>query len=90
MEAEHNRTAAGTALLGAAGGPGLDADLAIAGMGISPPLRLRHAARLMGADGPGRQPGWLEVVLSWPRRLIRPVPFSAPAADTGMRRSPTG
>ncbi len=69
MESERNRTAAMTALLGD-GRAGLDADLAIAGMGISPPRRLRHAARAMGAAGHGGQPGWLEVVLSWPHRFI--------------------
>jgi hypothetical protein len=73
MESERNRTAALTALLGD-GRADLDADLAIAGMGISPPRRLRHAARAMGAAGHGGQPGWLEVVLSWPHRLIGPVP----------------
>jgi hypothetical protein len=52
----------------------LDADLAIAGMGISPPRRLSHAARAIGPAGYGGQPGWLEVVLSWPQRLIGPVP----------------
>jgi len=74
MESERNRRAASTALLGGDGRAGLDADLAIAGMGISPPLRLRHAARMMGAGGHGRQPGWLEVVLSWPQRIIGPAP----------------
>ena len=72
MGAEHNRRVAVTALLGDEQ-PGLDADLALTGMGISPPLRLRHAARMMGAAGHGGQPGWLEVVLSWPGRLIGPV-----------------
>jgi hypothetical protein len=74
MESERNRRAASTALLGCDGRAGLDADLAIAGIGISPSLRLRHAARMMGAGGHGRQPGWLEVVLSWPQRIIRPAP----------------
>ena len=83
MEAARNRTAAGTALLGADGGAGLDADLATAGIGISPPLRLRHAARLLGAGGPERQPGWLEVVLSWPRRFNRPASFPAPGIGSG-------
>jgi hypothetical protein len=78
MEAERNRTAAMTALLGD-GRADLDADLAIAGMGISPPRRLRHAARAMGAAGHGGQPGWLEVVLSWPHRLI-----GAAAPDSGL------
>jgi hypothetical protein len=73
MESERNRTAAMTALLGD-GRAGLDADLALTGMGVSPPRRLRHAARAMGAAGHGGQPGWLEVVLSWPHRLIGPAP----------------
>jgi hypothetical protein len=83
MEAERNRTAAMTALLGD-GRADLDADLAIAGMGISPPRRLRHTARAMGAAGHGGQPGWLEVVLSWPRRLIgaaAPDPAHGPDRD---------
>src|SRR6266700_123280 len=82
MESERNRAAASTALLGCDGGAALDADLATAGIGISPPLRLRHAARMMGAGGHGRQPGWLEVVLSWPHRIIRPGP--------DVRRTATG
>ncbi len=83
MESERNRTAAMTALLGD-GRADLDADLAIAGMGISPPRRLRHAARAMGAAGHGGQPGWLEVVLSWPQRLIgAATPASGHALDPG-------
>jgi hypothetical protein len=85
MESGHNRAAASTALLGGEGGTRLDADLAIAGVGISPPLRLRHAARMMGAGGHGRQPGWLEAVLSWPQRFIRPEP-----ADPDVRGTATG
>jgi hypothetical protein len=73
MESERNRRIAMTALLGD-GRVDLDADLAIAGMGIPPPRRLRHVARTMGAGGYGGPPGWLEVVLSWPHRLIGPVP----------------
>ncbi len=52
---------------------------------MSPPLRLRHAARMMGAGGHGRQPGWLEAVLSWPQRFIRPGP-----ADSDVRGTATG
>ena len=86
MESERNRAVASTALLGA-GGAGrerLDADLAIAGIGISPPLRLRHAAATMGAGGHAGQPGWLEVVLSWPHRIV------APAAGPDPGRTATG
>jgi hypothetical protein len=96
MESERNRTAASTALLGADGNARLDAGLAIAGIGISPPLRLRHAARMMGAGGHGGQPGWLEVVLSWPHRFIGPDPSppsdpSAPSpADPDVRGIATG
>ena len=92
MESERNRTVASTALLGA-GGAGrerLDADLAIAGIGISPPLRLRHAARIMGAGGHGRQPGWLEVVLSWPHRFIGADPSTPSPADPDVRGIATG
>jgi hypothetical protein len=85
MGSERNRRIAMTALLGDERA-GLDADLAVASMGVSPPRRLRHAARMLGASGPGGQPGWLEVVLSWPGRLIGPVPgipeaSAAPAPD---------
>jgi hypothetical protein len=86
MESERNRAVASTALLGA-GGAGrerLDADLAIAGIGISPPLRLRHAAATMGAGGHAGRPGWLEVVLSWSHRIV------VPAADPDVGRTATG
>jgi hypothetical protein len=92
MGSERNRRIAVTALLGDER-TDLDADLAITGMGVSPPLRLRHAARMMGAAGHGGQPGWLEVVLSWPGRFVGPaaeVPAApaAPAPDAG--RTATG
>jgi hypothetical protein len=84
MESERNRGAATVALLGDDGRGGLDADLAVAGVGLSPLLRLRHAARMMGADGSGQEPGWLEVVLSWPQRIIWP------AWNSAVRRTATG
>ena len=71
-------------LAGGVGRERLDADLAIAGIGISPPLRLRHAAAAMGAGGHAAQPGWLEVVLSWPLRIV------VPAADPDVGRTATG
>jgi hypothetical protein len=84
MESGRNRNAATVALLGDGGRAGFDADLAIAGMGLSPLLRLRHAARVMGAGGSGQEPGWLEAVLSWPDRIIRP------AWNSDVRRTATG
>jgi uncharacterized protein len=62
---------------------GLDADLAIAALGVHTAARLPHAARLMGADAHGSGPGWLEVVLSWPDRIIRP------ARNTDLRAAAT-
>ncbi len=73
MAAEHNRQSATIALLGGEPGAGLDADLAMAGTELGPRQRLRHAARMMGVGGHGRDPGWLEVVLSWPHRIIGPA-----------------
>jgi hypothetical protein len=61
------------ALLGEDGRAGLDADLAAATLGVHPAARLPHAARLMGADAHRPDLGWLEVVLSWPDRIIRPT-----------------
>ena len=83
-ESERNRGLATIALLGDDGRAGLDADLATTGIGLSPLLRLREAAQKMGAGARGREPGWLEVVLSWPHRIIRP------AWDSDVRRTATG
>lgn len=77
-----NRQLARIALLGQDGGADLDADLAAATLGIHPAARLRYAARRMGAGAHG--PGWLEVILSWPDRIIRP------AWDTDLRPAATG
>jgi hypothetical protein len=48
---------------------GFDADLATAGIGLGQQQRLGYAARMLGAGQHGPEPGWLEVVLSWPSRL---------------------
>ena len=87
MASPRNRRLAWLALHGEDGRAGLDADLAIAALGVHPAVRLPHVARLMGAGAPGPGPGWLEVVLSWPDRLIRPAwdRELSPAADTDMR-----
>lgn len=84
VESARNSELATVALLGDDGLGGFDADLAIAGVGLSPLVRLRHAARMMGAGPRGQEPGWLEVVLSWPDRIIRP------AWNSDVRRTATG
>ncbi len=72
--AEVNRHVATTALLGSGREEAiLAADLATAGIGLPQAQRLRYAARILGAGGAGQEPGWLEVVLSWPSRLIPPA-----------------
>jgi hypothetical protein len=78
MASERNRRLATIALLGVDGPASLDADLATAGIGLSPRQWLRHAAALMGADAPGEQPGWLEAVLSWPRQCSSAQPGTWP------------
>jgi hypothetical protein len=72
MASERNRMIAATALLGAEDGAGFQADLALAGIGLRQRQRLSYVARLLGAGQHGTEPGWLEVVLSWPSRLIQP------------------
>ena len=84
MESERNREQATLALLGDDGGAGFDHDLATAGIGLSPRQRLRHAAQMMGAGSREPEPGWLEVVLSWPDQIIRP------AWNSDVRRTATG
>lgn len=80
MATPRNRRLAYTALLGEDGGAGLDTDLATVTPGIHPAACLPHAARMMGIGPRGPEPGWLEVVLSWPDRIMRP----------GLRLTATG
>ena len=72
MASPRNRRLARIALLGQDGRADLDADLAAATPGIHPAARLPHAARLMGAGAHRPGPEWLEIVLSWPDRIIGP------------------
>jgi len=85
-----NRRLGRLALLGEDGRAGLDADLDAATLGVPPAARLAYAARLMGAGARAPGPGWLEVVLSWPDRIIRP-PWDTdlrPPWDTDLRATP--
>ena len=79
MASPRNRRLACVALLGEDGRAGLDADLAAAALGVHPAARLPHVARLMGAGAQGPDPGWLEVVLSWPDRIASGALTSSPA-----------
>lgn len=73
MEFERNRALATIALLGTEPDQGLAADLVIVGIGRDQPERLRYVSRMLGTAGHGGGAGWLEVVLSWPARLIAPT-----------------
>jgi uncharacterized protein len=64
MELERNRRIAWNLLLGDDDQGGFLADLAAVLVGQDPGLQLSQAAAMMNVSG------WLEVVLSWPRRFI--------------------
>ncbi len=64
MELARNRWPAWTALLGEDDQRGFGEDLAEVMIGVSHRGQLRQAASEMGVAG------WLEAVLSWPRRFI--------------------
>jgi hypothetical protein len=89
MASPRNRRLACIALLGEDGRAGLDTDLAAAAVGIAPAARLPYAAALMGAGTGGPEPGWLEVVLSWPDRISTDRISQAPW-DMGLRPALTG
>jgi hypothetical protein len=79
-----SRRLARLALHSADGRRSLDADLAIAVSGLPRAARLRHAAEQLGAGAVGSERGWLEVILSWPDRMARPVwDWGLPVAATG-------
>jgi hypothetical protein len=65
-------TAGTIATLAGQQGPGLSAaDLAEVMPGVDQAQALRHTAALMDVSGGiSAGPGWLEVVLSWPRRFV--------------------
>ncbi|HEX9031060.1 MAG TPA: helicase HerA-like domain-containing protein [Streptosporangiaceae bacterium] len=64
MELDRNRLPAWTALLGEDDQRGFTADLAVLAVGSS------HRGQLLQAAGEMGVAGWLEPVLSWPRRFI--------------------
>jgi hypothetical protein len=89
-ECERNRKPATIALLGEDGRASLDADLAAVAIGVSPPLRLRHAAQMMGTVPREAEPGWLEAVLSWPARIAGPHGSPGPPGMPRRNRIASG
>ncbi|MEU4572123.1 ATP-binding protein [Nonomuraea sp. NPDC023979] len=65
MEVAHNRALAWRVILGDDEGDGVQRDVNSVAIGVEAPARLRHVGQTMGA-------GWLEGVLSWPRRFVLP------------------
>lgn len=65
MAVDHNRALAWRVILGDDENEGVRRDLATVAMGVEEAARIRHVGQTMGA-------GWLESVLSWPRRFVLP------------------
>ncbi|WP_433512991.1 ATP-binding protein [Nonomuraea sp. CA-143628] len=65
MEVDHNRALAWRVILGDDESEGVQRDISTVAIGVDPSSRLRHVGQTMGA-------GWLEGVLSWPRRFVLP------------------
>ncbi|MFC4013443.1 ATP-binding protein [Nonomuraea purpurea] len=65
MEMDHNRALAWRVILGDDENEGVQRDVVTVAIGVEASARVRHVGQTMGA-------GWLEGVLSWPRRFILP------------------
>ena len=65
MAVDRNRTLAYGVILGDDGHAQVERDIAAVAIGVEPRDRVRYVAQTMAA-------GWLEAVLSWPRRFIAP------------------
>ena len=65
MEVDHNRALAWRVILGDDESESVQRDIITVAVGIEAQTRLRHVGQTMGA-------GWLEGVLSWPRRFVLP------------------
>jgi uncharacterized protein len=71
MEVDRNRALAWRVLLGDDEHEGIQRDVATVAIGVEPKDRVKHIAQTMGA-------GWLETVLSWPRRFVLPFDGDTP------------
>ncbi|MFI6320967.1 ATP-binding protein [Nonomuraea sp. NPDC050556] len=65
MEVSHNRALAWRVILGDDENESVQRDVTTVAVGMEPGARIRHVGQSMGA-------GWLEGVLSWPRRFVLP------------------
>jgi hypothetical protein len=65
MEVDRNRALAWRVILGDDENEGVQRDITTVAIGIESSARIRHVGQTMGA-------GWLEGVLSWPRRFVLP------------------
>ncbi|MFI7641064.1 ATP-binding protein [Nonomuraea sp. NPDC049400] len=65
MEIDRNRALAWRVILGDDENEGVQRDITTVAIGIESSARVRHVGQTMGA-------GWLEGVLSWPRRFVLP------------------
>ncbi|TDE28151.1 ATP-binding protein [Nonomuraea mesophila] len=83
MEMDRNRELAWRVILGDDENESVQRDVMTVAIGIEASARLRHVGQTMGA-------GWLEGVLSWPRRFVLPfdqggapeITFAEPAAPS--------
>ncbi|MFB4272629.1 ATP-binding protein [Nonomuraea sp. GTA35] len=65
MEVDHNRALAWRVILGDDEHESVQRDIVTVAIGVESAARTRHVGQTMGA-------GWLESVLSWPRRFVLP------------------
>ncbi|GAA1280249.1 hypothetical protein Psi02_72950 [Planotetraspora silvatica] len=71
MEVDRNRALAWRVILGDDEHEGIQRDVGTVAIGVEPKDRVKHVAQTMGA-------GWLETVLSWPRRFVLPFDGDTP------------
>jgi uncharacterized protein len=72
MEVDRNRALAWRVILGDDEHEGIQRDVTTVAIGVEPRERVKYVAHTMAA-------GWLETVLSWPRRFVLPFDGDTPA-----------
>ncbi|MEV4562193.1 ATP-binding protein [Nonomuraea sp. NPDC049419] len=81
MEVDHNRELAWRVILGDDEHESVQRDILTVAIGVEAAARIRHVGQTMGA-------GWLEGVLSWPRRFV--LPFEQGGAPEITFAEPAG